>query len=192
MIKDDSDGQQETDLSPEPHKAHARSLSADYDITGPSSSPYLVPSVSDFSSVHASSTAAPEPVLATNAAAFNTHNATVAPTYPLYPQNWSAPIYSHHPPASVSWNNTPAWISAPAYTPQPTPRSPMYPYIHPPVQTVFERAHTPSHQPHQFLANTNVYDHGSSYGPQHQKLNNASVSLPTSSPYYQKHHPGPH
>ncbi|RMZ74601.1 hypothetical protein GMOD_00003660 [Pyrenophora seminiperda CCB06] len=174
LIKDDSDGNQETELSPEPHKVHARSLSADYQIAGPSSSPYLMPSVSDFSSVHVSGTVAPDPILATNAATFSAHNAAVAPTYSLYPQNWNAPIYHQHPPASVDWNNTPAWMPAGEYTPQPTPRSPMYPYIQPPVQPVFERAHTPSHQPHQFLANADVYDHSASYGPQHQKLNNRS------------------
>ncbi|CAA9956546.1 bZIP-2 multi-domain protein [Pyrenophora teres f. maculata] len=171
LIKDDSDGQQETELSPEPQNVYARSLSADYEFAGPSSSPYRTPSASDFSSVHANSTVAPDPILATNTTTFNTHNATVAPTYPLYPQNWTAPIYPHHPPASVSWNNTPTWVPAPEYIPQPTPRSPMYPYIHPQTQAVYERAHTPSNQPQQFLANTAVYDHSASYGLQHQKLN---------------------
>ncbi|EDU40947.1 bZIP-2 multi-domain protein [Pyrenophora tritici-repentis] len=186
LIKDDSDGQQETELSPEPRKVYARSISADYEFAGPSSSPYPTPSVSDFSSVHANSTVAPDPILATNTATFNTHNTTVAPTYPLYPQNWSAPIYPHHTPASVGWNNTPTWAPAPEYTPQPAPRSPMYPYVHPQAQAVFERAHTPSHQTQQFLANTAAYDHGASYGLQHQKLNNPNYFIGHETTFFER------
>ncbi|KAI4710619.1 hypothetical protein J4E89_004207 [Alternaria sp. Ai002NY15] len=42
LIRDDSEGRQDSEPSPEQHEVYPRALSADYDITGASPSPYQI------------------------------------------------------------------------------------------------------------------------------------------------------
>ncbi|KAI4656563.1 uncharacterized protein J4E78_006452 [Alternaria triticimaculans] len=189
LIRDDSEGRQESEPSPEQHEVYPRSLSADYDIAGPSSSPYQMSSNRVFG---ASSTVANEAILTATVASLDSHHLAVDQAYPSYPPHWNMHIYSPSPPASIPWNMPPAWMSSLDYSTQAaaTTRPSMYRYHTHPSQPSFQHPHTssPSHHQRDFLPNTDVYGYGADYASHSQASGNPNVSLPTSysySPYHQ-------
>ena len=191
LITDGPDDEQASEPSPDQHATYARSLSADYDVAGPSSSPYVLPPNSDFGSMSSSSTPASHPILPATTATFNgSHVLASTHTYPTFPMDWHAPIYSPPPPANVTWTVPSPWMSGLEYSARAAPRPEMYQYTPSSAQPVFEQTHIPSNEPHEFLSTSDIYGFGASYPPQGQASGNPNVSLPASSPYYQGHYPG--
>jgi hypothetical protein len=189
LIKDGPDDEQESKPSPGQHATYARSLSADYDVAGPSSSPYTLPSNSDFGSMSSSSTPASHPILPATTASFNSsHVHAITHTYPTFPMNWHAHIYSPPPPAN--WTVPSPWMSGSEYSARVAPRPEMYQHTPSLAQAAFEHTQPPSDEPNDFLSTSDIYGFGSSYPPQGQAPGNPNVSLPASSPYYQGHYPG--
>ncbi|KAH6865898.1 hypothetical protein BKA58DRAFT_404435 [Alternaria rosae] len=184
LIRDDSEGRQESEPSPEQHEVYPRALSADYDIAGANSSPYQMPSSRVLG---ASSEVTNEAVLAATVASLDPHQLAVDQAYPSYPPHWNTHMYSPSPPASIPWNMPPAWMSSLEYSAQPTAitRPSMYRYNTHPAQHSFQHPHTPStsHLQRDFLSNTDVYGYGPNYTSQSQAPGNPNVSLPTSYSY---------
>ncbi|KAI4620869.1 hypothetical protein J4E83_005231 [Alternaria metachromatica] len=196
LIRDDSEGRQDSEPSPEQHEVYPRALSVDCDITGASSSPYQMPSSRVFGE---SSAVANEAILAATVASLDPHHLAVDQAYPSYPPHWNAHIYSPSPPASIPWNMPPAWMSSLDYSAQAaaTTRPSMYRYHTHPSQPSFQHPHTPSPSNFQreFLPNTDVYGYGANYASHSQTPGNPNVSLPTSysySPYHQGRRTAPH
>jgi len=196
LIRDDSEGRQESEPSPEQHEVYPRSLSADYDVVGLSSSPYQISSSRVFG---ASSAVANEAILAATVVSLDPHHLAVDQAYPSYPTHWNAHIYSPSPPASIPWNMPPAWMSSLDYSAQvtATTRPSMYRYHTHPAQPSFQHPHasSPSHLQREFLPNTDVYGYGANYASHSQAPGNPNVSLPTSysySPYHQGRRTAPH
>jgi hypothetical protein len=197
LIRDDSEGPQDSEPSPEQHEVYPRSLSADYDIAGPSSSPYQMPSGRVFS---ASTAAANEAILAATVASLDPHHLAVDQAYPSYPSNWSAHIYSPSPPASIPWNMPPAWMASLEYSTQATAntRPSMYRYNTHPAQAPFQHPHntpSPSHSQRDFSSDGHIYNYGANFASQSQTSGHPNVSLPTSyshPPYHQGRSAAPH
>jgi hypothetical protein len=194
LIRHDSEGCQDSEPSPEQHEVYMRSLSADYDTAGPSSSPYQPSSNRAFGT---SSAVATEALLAATVASLDTHHLAVEQSHPSFPPNWNAPIYSPPPPANIPWNMPPAWTSSLQYSDQATAntRPSIYRYNTHPTQPLFQPAHMPSspYLRREIMSNTDLYGYGTNYTSQSQTPSNLNVSLPTScSPYYQGHRPDPH
>ncbi|OAL52364.1 hypothetical protein IQ07DRAFT_369354 [Pyrenochaeta sp. DS3sAY3a] len=167
LIKDSPNDQQESEPSPEQHDAYARSISADYEVSGPSSSPYLLPSHSDFASMSSTSATVSDPILAASAASFDSHLLATSQAYSGYETTWNAPIYSPPPPVNMSTWNIPPWMPSIDYSPRVAPRPEAYQYSPPATQPVFEQTHTPLRQPRELLSNTDMFAFGS-YASQSQ------------------------
>ncbi|KAF1829535.1 hypothetical protein BDW02DRAFT_145357 [Decorospora gaudefroyi] len=189
LIQEGSNDREESEPSPERQESYTRSVSTDYDIAGPSSSPYMLPTNSDFNPMSPSSATISNEVLATTATPFSSHLATTH-SYPVFPQIWTSPIYSPPPPANVTWNVPSTWTAGSNYPARVDPRPHMYHYTHSPTETFLEQAQTPSYRSRDFLTNPDLYGFSASYGVPDQTSGNPNVSLPTSSPYYQEHYPG--
>ncbi|KAB2110707.1 hypothetical protein AG0111_0g1428 [Alternaria gaisen] len=194
LVNDDSDSHQDPEPSPEQREIYPRSLSADYQVAGPSSSPYRVPFDR---ALGANSAVVTQAILAATVASFDNNHLPAEQAYPPYQPTWNAPIYSPPPPANIPWNMPPAWMESLTYPPQTTiTRPPMYRYNTHPAHSTFQQAHTPSpsHIPRESLPSPDLYDYGADYTYHSQTSSNLNVSLPTShSPYYQGyHHPAPH
>ena len=198
LVNDDSDSHQDPEPSPEQPEIYPRSLSADYQVAGPSSSPYIVPSDR---ALRANSAVVTQAILAATVASFDTNHVPAEQAYPPYQPTWNASVYSPPPPANIPWNMPPAWMQSLAYPPQQATitRPPMYRYNTHPAHSTFQQAHTtpaPSHFPRESLPSSDLYGYsGADYTYHSQTSSNLNVSLPTShSPYYQEyhHHPAPH
>jgi hypothetical protein len=198
LVNDDSDSHQDPEPSPEQHEIYPRSLSADYQVAGPSSSPYIVPSDR---ALRANSAVVTQAILAATVASFDTNHVPAAEqAYPPYQPTWNASVYSPPPPANIPWNMPPAWMQSLAYPPQATiTRPPMYRYNTHPAHSTFQQAHTlaPSHFARESLPSPDLYSYSADYTYHSQTSSNLNVSLPTTShsPYYQgyhHHHPAPH
>ena len=199
LVNDDSDSHQDPEPSPKQHEIYPRSLSADYQVAGPSSSPYIVPSDR---ALRANSAVVTQAILAATVASFDTNHVPAEQAYPPYQPTWNASVYSPPPPANIPWNMPPAWMQSLAYPPQQATitRPPMYRYNTHPAHSTFQQAHTtpaPSHFPRESLPSSDLYGYsGADYTYHSQTSSNLNVSLPTShSPYYQgyhHHHSAPH
>ncbi|KAF1940576.1 hypothetical protein EJ02DRAFT_406194 [Clathrospora elynae] len=174
--KDESSDQQYSELSLEQYREYARSVSAEYETAELSSSLYILPSNSDFGSLSSSSAAASDPILAATAASFSSHHLATSQAYPTFPQNWSSPVYSPPSPANVAWNVSP-WMPGMGYSVGASPRPEAYDYNPFPAQSIFEQAHTPSHQPRELLYDTDLYGFGSSYASQSHTSGNPNHSF---------------
>jgi hypothetical protein len=166
LVNDDSDGHQNPEPSPEQHEVYPRSLSADYEVAGPSSSsPYITSTTRAFD---ASSAVATQTILAATAASMDTHHHTAEQTY-SYPPNWNTPIYSPPPPPNIPWNMPPTWMSSLAYPSHSTTttRPPMYRYTTHPTQPLYQQTHTPSPSylpSRDFSSNADIYGYsGANY-----------------------------
>ena len=199
LVNDDSDSHQDPEPSPKQHEIYPRSLSADYQVAGPSSSPYIVPSDR---ALRANSAVVTQAILAATVASFDTNHVPAEQAYPPYQPTWNASVYSPPPPPNIPWNMPPAWMQSLAYPPQQATitRPPMYRYNTHPAHSTFQQAHTtpaPSHFPRESLPSSDLYGYsGADYTYHSQTSSNLNVSLPTShSPYYQgyhHHHSAPH
>ena len=190
LVNDDSDSHQDPEPSPEQHEIYPRSLSADYQVAGPSSSPYIVPSDR---ALRANSAVVTQAILAATVASFDTNHVPAEQAYPPYQPTWNASVYSPPPPANIPWNMPPAWMQSLAYPPQATiTRPPMYRYNTHPAHSTFQQAHTPapSHFPRESLPSPDLYGYSADYTYHSQTSSNLNVSLPTTShsPYYQGYH----
>jgi hypothetical protein len=105
LVNNDSDSHQDPEPSPEQHEIYPRSLSADYQVAGPSSSPYIVPSDR---ALRANSAVVTQAILAATAASFDTNHVPAEQAYPPYQPTWNASVYSPPPPPNIPWNMPPA------------------------------------------------------------------------------------
>ncbi|CAN9080400.1 unnamed protein product [Alternaria alternata] len=164
LVNDDSDSHQDPEPSPEQHEIYPRSLSADYQVAGPSSSPYIVPSDRV---LRANSAVVTQAILAATVASFDTNHVPAAEqAYPPYQPTWNASVYSPPPPANIPWNMPPAWMQSLAYPPQATiTRPPMYRYNTHPAHSTFQQAHTlaPSHFARESLPSPDLYSYSADY-----------------------------
>ncbi|KAF1845332.1 uncharacterized protein K460DRAFT_311606, partial [Cucurbitaria berberidis CBS 394.84] len=191
LIKGDSNNQQDAEPSPEHHNVYARSLTADYEPSGPSSSPYQLPSNNDIGSRSSSSASVSDSIQAASAASFDSHLLGTTQAYAAFGPNWNAPLYSPPPPLNMSpWNISP-WMSNIDGTPRVPSRPEVIPHTTPSGPPVFTQAHASSQQPRELLSDPNYYTFGSSFGSESQTPGIPNVSLPISSPYYLGLYPGP-
>jgi hypothetical protein len=196
LIRDGSNDEQTPEPSPHQHEAHLRSLSSDYE-SGPSSSPYLLPSNSEFVTMSTSGTIALGPAPAATTASFDTHLLPTTQAYSPYPSPWNSTLYDPPPAPSMTWN-VPTWMSSTDYSPRVVPRPENF-HFSPPLgasQPVFEQTPSPYHHPRELVVSANHYGLGSPYGHYNvspsQTPGVPSVSLPTLSSYFQGHYPGRH
>ncbi|KAL1801738.1 hypothetical protein ACET3X_002080 [Alternaria dauci] len=173
LINDDSDSHQDAEPSPEQHEVYPRSLSADYQVAGPSSSPYMLSSDRTLS---ASSAVVTQAILAATVASFDTNHLATEQAYPSYQPTWNAPIYSPPPPANIPWNMPPAWMNTLTYPLQPTTttRPPMYRYNTHPAHSTYQQTHIPlpSHLPRESFSSADMYSYGADYTQHSQTSSN--------------------
>jgi hypothetical protein len=193
LIKDGSNDEQTPEASPQPHEAHLRSISAEYDA-GSSSSPYMLPTNGNFASVISSSTAAPDQSLPAHTASFGSHLLPTTQSYPSFEPPWNSAMYQPPPPPNMTY--TPNWVPSIEYSSRIVSRSDSFHPSLPLGPSAFEQATSPYHHPRQFAPTPNQYDLGPPYGQydesQIQTSDVPSVSLPTPSSYFQGHYSGPH
>ncbi|CAI9637445.1 unnamed protein product [Alternaria burnsii] len=164
LVNNDSDSHQDPEPSPEQHKIYPRSLSADCQVAGPSSSPYTVPFDR---ALRANSAVVTQAILAATVASFDTNHVPAEQAYSPYQPSWNASVYSPPPPANIPWNMPPAWMESLAYPPQATiTRPPMYRYNDHPAHSTFQQVHktpAPSHFPSESLPSPNLYGYSADY-----------------------------
>ncbi|CAO2655820.1 Nn.00g046230.m01.CDS01 [Neocucurbitaria sp. VM-36] len=185
LIKDESNDQQESDPSLEQHEVFVRSLSADQEPLGPSSSPYMLSSNDNFRPTSSSGAPITESILAASATSFDNHHLSTTQTYPALGPIWNTPLYPPPQPLNMSPWNIPPWMPDIECTPRGASRSDALHYTAPTGPPVFAQAHVPSQQPREPLSDASYYAFGSAFGSHVQTPGIPNVSLPTSSSYYQ-------
>ncbi|KAJ6266551.1 hypothetical protein PSV08DRAFT_405084 [Bipolaris maydis] len=199
LISDETDDHQGHEPSSEQQETYTPSHSRNHSTIGSSLSPYQMPSIpsnSDLSSLGARSKASQTPTMVTTTTSFGGQHGTTSHAYGVYSSNWNANPYSPPPPppANTAWNVPPAWTLGFEHTVQTSPQPSLYHYSpEPPASIAYhQQAQNLSQQSQEYLSNAYIYGYGSSPRPQHQVTHNPHVSLPTSAPDYQRHHPRPH
>lgn len=171
---------------------YARSLSADHETPGPTSSPYILPSNREFGPRTSTTATTSDPILVASDASFDSRLLATTQEYTVFSQPWNAPLYSPSPPVNMSsWDFSP-WTPSLSFTSHINSRSEMLQYSTPSGPPVFAQPHLPSQQTRDLLSSTDHYVLGSSYGLQSQAPGVPNVSLPISSPYHQGLYPGSH
>jgi hypothetical protein len=101
LIKDGSNNEQSPGTSPRQHEVHLRSPSADYE-TGRSSSPYLLPSHSEYARMSSNGSVAMGPASTATTASFDHHLLPSTQSFSPYASSWNSPNYDPPPPPNVS------------------------------------------------------------------------------------------
>jgi hypothetical protein len=152
----------------------------------------MLPSDSAFHSIHPSDACAAGPIPIPNATSFGNHLLATQQLYSSIHPSWNTPPYDTPPHVNMTWN-VPPWTPSMDYTPQAASRAETYQYTAPTGPPVFAQHTSSYHQSRESLPSADHYVLGSPY--EHYTVSPSqtpgipSVSLPTSSSYFQGHYP---
>ncbi|KAF2025865.1 hypothetical protein EK21DRAFT_75464 [Setomelanomma holmii] len=161
LIKDGSNDELTPETSPQQQEAQLPPFSTDREA-GPSSSPFILPSSGEFTSLNSNVTTAMSSDLVATSGSFDNHTLTNTLAYPPFELPWSSPVYDPPPPANAIWT-IPTWGSMHSAS-RATPRPSSLQFSSPVGQTVFEQGSSPYHHPRQFTMNSDHYIFDTFYG----------------------------